>query len=154
MNLRLKLHHWAGAAGCFLAFAGNAAQTASRVPPPDRRVAKLESFFKAYACPEPYHIADYLNAADRHDIDYRLLPAVSVRESLCGVGGRLNNFWGWDNARSGFASVKEGIDYIAWRLAQSPHYRNRTLEQKLYHYNPVPGYVKSVKGLMREIERE
>lgn len=148
----MRLDTWAAAAVCFLAFAGSAAETASVVPPPDGRFAKLEEFFQSYGCREPYHIADYLSAADRHDIDYRLLPALSVLESLCGAGGRLNNFWGWDNARSGFPSVKEGIYYISSRLAEAPHYRNQSLEQKLWRYNPAPGYARVVKGLMEEIE--
>ena len=118
----------------------------------DIRVAKLESFFRMHACPAPYHIADYLRAADLNGIDYRLLPAVSVRESTCGRYARMNNRWGWDSARTGFESVARGIHFIAHELAFGRAYRGKTLDQKLYAYNPKANYVHEIKRLMNEID--
>ena len=48
----------------------------------DTRVEKLVAFFRAYRCPQPFHVQEYLRAADANAIDYRLLPAVSVRRAL------------------------------------------------------------------------
>jgi len=118
---------------------------------PDERRLKLQSFFKAYQCPAPYHIDDYLMEADKNAIDYRLLPAISVRESTCGRHARLNNHWGWDSARSGFSSVKAGIRYLARTLALGPSYKDKTVDAKLKTYNPVVQYVAEVKRLMEEI---
>jgi hypothetical protein len=151
LNRAVRLRLWTGLMTCFLC-SGVMVAESGVVPPADRRVALLHDFFDSYRCPAPYHIGEYLDAADRYEVDYRLLPALSVRESGCGSFGRLNNFWGWDSARSGFSSVAEGIEYITSRLAKAPFYRNKTVEQKLRAYNPVPGYVKSVKSLMQEIE--
>lgn len=118
------------------------------------RALKLKSFFKAHQCPEPYHAEEYVRDADQFSIDYRLLPAVSVRESTCGVYQRLNNFWGWDSARTGFQSVTRGIHYILGELAWGRFYRGKSLDQKLHVYNPNPQYVREVRELMREIDSD
>jgi hypothetical protein len=121
---------------------------------PDTRPAKLEKFFKSYQCPAPYYIDDYLRAADAHAIDYRLLPAVSVRETTCGQYDSGTNRWGWDSARTQFESVESGIDFIADRLAAGGYYQGKSIEQKLFTYNPSTRYVTEVKQLMREIDED
>jgi hypothetical protein len=120
----------------------------------DGRALKLASFFEAHQCPQPYHAEEYVRAADLYSVDYRLLPAVSVRESTCGLHQRLNNFWGWDSARTGFASVTRGIHFILRQLAFSRPYRGKSVDEKLYVYNPNPQYVKEVHELMREIDTD
>jgi hypothetical protein len=124
------------------------------VKPPalDVRVAKLEAFFKSYHCPRPLYISEYLGAADRYKIDYRLLPALSVRESTCGLHHLRNNHWGWDFARTGFESVPSGIDFVARQLAKGRYYRGKTVDEKLHAYNPNPQYAREVKQLMLEID--
>ena len=120
----------------------------------DSRPAKLQAFFHAYGCPEPLHIQDYLNAADANKLDYRLLPALSVRESTCGIHARLNNRWGWNSAKTGFQSVSAGIHYLAHVLSHGQYYRGKNVEQKIYVYNPLQPYVREVTKLMREIDEE
>jgi hypothetical protein len=123
-------------------------------PPPlaDPRMVRLEAFFKAYDCPAPLHVEEYLRAADSHDLDYRLLPAISLVESTCGAYEHKNNRWGWDSVQSGFPSVPAGIDFVTEQLAENPLYRGKTVKQKLYTYNPFPQYVRQVERLMHEIE--
>jgi len=128
------------------------------LPPPqpiivDGRVLRLASFFDKYQCPHPHYIRDYLHAADKYALDYRLLPAISVRESTCGQHTpSVTNHWGWDSARRGFKSVPEGIAYIAKRLAMGPAYENKPIIRKLEVYNPQPFYAREVQKLMREID--
>ena len=95
---------------------------------------------------------EYLGAADFNSLDYRLLPAISVLESTCGVYQRLNNRWGWDSARRGFSSFRAGLQYIARQLAQGRYYRNKSLEEKVHMYNPNPQYAQLVKKLMLKID--
>jgi hypothetical protein len=133
-------------------FVLNANSIADSRPPADHRWHKLEAFFKSYQCPQPHYVEEYLRAADHYAIDYRLLPALSVRESTCGQYDRLNNHWGWDSARKGFASVPKGIEFVTRTLAHGRSYKDKTLEAKLYAYNPFPQYVREVKKLMREID--
>jgi hypothetical protein len=122
--------------------------------PSDLRIDKLKTFFASYGCPTPHHALDYVQAADAFQVDYRLLPAISLLESTCGTNGRLNNYWGWNSAHSAFDSVPAGIAFVTSQLAAGHPYRNKTLEQKLFTYNPVGAYGRKVKHLMTEIEKE
>ncbi len=124
----------------------------STLPLEDPRVVRLEAFFKTYDCPGPFHVHEYLQAADSHALDYRLLPAISLVESTCGAFERMNNRWGWDSVQSGFVSVPAGIDYITEQLAENPRYKGKTVKEKLFTYNPYPQYVRQVERLMRQIE--
>ncbi len=127
-----------------------------RTKPPmvlaDPRIGKLEAFFDGYNCPSPRHVADYLRVADAYQIDYRLLPAVSVRESTCGQYQTMNNRWGWASGRNGFASVRVGIEYVGRQLAQARQFKGKSLQQKLWTYNPRAAYPGEVEKLMRKIE--
>lgn len=126
----------------------------STLPMPlnDPRSARLEAFFKAYGCPAPLHVNEYLRAADSHALDYRLLPAISLVESTCGTFQRMNNHWGWDSAQSGFSSVPAGIEFVTSQLAESPPYKGKTVKEKLFTYNPYRQYVRQVERLMQQIE--
>ena len=132
------------------AYATVAADTLSAIE--DQRHAKLETFFQSYGCPAPHHVSEYLGAADANAIDYRLLPAISVLESTCGVHQRENNRWGWASARKGFASFRAGLEYIAHQLSVGRYYRNKTLEEKVHMYNPRPQYARQLDSLMRKID--
>jgi hypothetical protein len=130
----------------------NTSSLADTPPPTDHRSIKLEAFFRAYQCPEPHYVDEYLQAADLYDVDYRLLPALSVRESTCGRHDRNNNHWGWASARKGFASVPRGIEFVTRKLAHGRYYKDKTLDGKLFTYNPIPQYVNEIKRLMQQID--
>lgn len=122
--------------------------------PGDLRPARLESFFLSYGCPTPHYVIDYVRAADAFQIDYRLLPAISLLESTCGEYGRMNNHWGWNGALDGFESVPAGIEFVTSQLAGGQVYRDKELDQKLLTYNPKRRYAREVKRLMTLIETE
>ena len=128
--------------------------TDSTLPARDERVLKLETFFSSYGCPKPDHAAEYVRAADAFQIDYRLLPAISLLESTCGAYGRMNNNWGWNSPHSAFESVPAGIAFVTSRLAVGGPYRDKALDQKLLAYNPSAPYGRKVRWLMRVIESE
>ena len=136
--------------------AGNAAadeKSPARLPS-DTRALRLKAFFDKYGCPAPYYTQEYLHAADTNNLDYRLLPAISIRESTCGRHDQLNNRWGWGSAKIGFNSVVDGIHFIARRLVSASVYRGRTTHAKLEAYNPRPEYAVEVEHLMAEIENK
>jgi hypothetical protein len=118
----------------------------------DPRIGRLERFFDLYRCPAPYYVKEYLSAADRYGVDYRLLPAVSVRETLCGVEGWRNNRWGYHPGVQAFSSVEAGIDFVTRQLAENPFYKGKTLPDKLFTYNPRQTYPDEVQWIMRQIE--
>lgn len=121
-------------------------------PKPDVRFYRLGQFFQRYNCPLPHHVADYLRAADGYGLDYRLLPALSIRETHCGIEDTHNNHWGYHPGRRAFDSIEAGINFVAHILAQTPPYQGKTLEQKLLVYNPFPAYPQEVIQIMRQIE--
>jgi hypothetical protein len=142
-------------AAASLAFCANSTATlpaALRIPPPDPRVVRLELFFDKYRCPAPQHVNEYLRVADGYGLDYRLLPALSIRETHCGIEETRHNRWGYHPGGQGFASVEAGIEFVARQLALSPTYRGKTLRDKLFTYNPRTAYPGEVQRIMGQIE--
>jgi hypothetical protein len=122
----------------------------------DPRLEKLEKFFDHYKCPKQNYSNEYLSSADKYNLPYTLLPAISILESSCGKRSRLNNWWGWNSARTGFTSVSDGIRHVSERLSNGRYYKGKTLDQKINTYNPPsanPKYLKIIKGLIAQIEK-
>jgi len=120
-------------------------------PQTDGRLLKLNKFFANGKCPLRTASADFLEAADRYDLDWRLLPSISVVESSGGKVFKNNNVLGWDSCNHKFKSVRAGIHAVASRLATSALYRDKDLDDVLATYNPDPEYVARVKSVMRRL---
>jgi len=119
----------------------------------DPRAVRLSNFFKKYSCPTPNYVAEYLRIADQNELDYRLLPAISIRETQCGVHDKGNNWLGFHPDWSlTFPTPLAGIEFIGRRLAEHPFYKGKSLEKKLLTYNPYPKYPGEVLSIMQEIE--
>jgi len=117
----------------------------------DPRLARLERFFAERECPLREVAADFLAAADRNALDWRLLPSISIIESSGGKDYRNNNVLGWDYPLQSFNSIREGIHYVAGQLAMSDLYKNKSLDGKLRTYNPNPEYAGKVKAVMHAL---
>jgi hypothetical protein len=120
----------------------------------DPRLSRLQEFFGQRDCPLREAAADFLIAADQNDLDWRLLPSISIIESSGGKDYRNNNVFGWDSCREGFTSVREGIHFVAAQLANSKLYKDKNLDSKLSTYNPLPGYPQRVKAVMHALGSE
>ena len=118
----------------------------------DQRLHKIEQFFADRDCPLRDSAADFLEAADRNDLDWRLLPSISMVESSGGKDYRNNNVFGWDSCHESFSSVGEGIHYVASQLANSRLYKDKNLDGKLRTYNTNPDYPHRVKAFMRVMD--
>ncbi len=140
-----------GGVSAILLMAGATTLTSEVSPPSDLRLMKLSAFFDKYRCPERGHALEYIRAADRNHLDYRLLPAISFVESTCGMAQRSNNHWGWNSANTGFESFESGLRFVAAYVATGVPYRGKDLDQKLRTYNPDPAYAPAVRKVMREI---
>lgn len=100
--------------------------------------------------------------AEKNNLDWRLLPAIAVRES---TGGKFqckkvpNSPFGWGSCKIGFKSYDEAIEVVAKNLGgnnpnTSHHYDNKTTTQILRAYNPpsiVPKYAEQVISIMDAI---
>jgi hypothetical protein len=119
--------------------------------PNDPRLELLSQYFADRNCPLRDSAADFLKAADQNELDWRLLPSISMIESSGGKDYRNNNVLGWDSCRESFPSVQAGIHFVASKLAKSKLYKNKSVDQKLSTYNPQPDYLPRVKAVMRAL---
>jgi hypothetical protein len=117
----------------------------------DPRLDTLRKFFAGVGCPVLPYAPEFLEAADSFSLDWRLLPSISFVESTGGKAARNNNLFGWDSGRAKFLSPVAAIQSVAYRLSRGARYQDKTLDQKLATYNPIPGYARKVKSVMRRI---
>ncbi len=117
----------------------------------DPRFERLKSYLNERQSPTAELTADFIAAADRYSLDWRLLPAISVVESGAGKRYKNNNIFGWASCEMYFPTVSYGIHYVASRLAESELYRDKTTEEKLRVYNPYEHYPGKVRSVMRAI---
>jgi len=120
----------------------------------DPRLKSLRRFFHAMNSPLEKLAAVFISEADAHDLDWRLLPGLSFVESTSGRAAHGNNVFGWNNGKSSFRTIGEGIHVVATSLATSPIYRNKGLIEKLRTYNRSPQYVSHVQTVMRQIDAD
>ena len=120
----------------------------------DSRFRRIKAFFQKRQCPMEKYAGDLVAAADRHQLDWRLLPSLALVESSGGKAYMNNNVFGWDSCKRKFPTIQAGIHVVAERLANSPSYRGKSLEGKLYAYNQHPGYAAVVKKVMSQMATE
>lgn len=117
----------------------------------DPRAVRLRSFFAKLHCPVQNLSEDFVQAADVNQLDWRLLPSISIIESGGGKAYRNNNLFGWNNGDDAFPTLRAGLDLVAYKLGKSPLYRNRDVMGKLRIYNPDVTYPGKVITVMNRI---
>ena len=118
-------------------------------PQVDARLLKLQKFFRN--SPLRSASVDFLEVADQYDLDWRLLPSISLVESSGGKVFKNNNVLGWDSGNRHFGSVRAGIHAVGARIATSSLYRDKDVNEVLATYNPNPAYVARVTSIMRKM---
>lgn len=122
----------------------------------------IDAYFSAHDMPLSGMGLKMAQEADNNDLDWRLLPAIAVRES---TGGKFdckkveNNPFGWGSCKISFKSLDEAIETVAMNLGgnnpnTAKHYDNKTIKQILHAYNPpsiVPHYAEQVMAIMNAI---
>ncbi|MDX2151395.1 MAG: hypothetical protein SFV54_11730 [Bryobacteraceae bacterium] len=114
----------------------------------DPRLHRIRTFFSQRNAPAQKYAAEFVRAADRHNLDWRLLPSISFLESGGGKAFKNNNIFGWQNCERRFRSISHGIHTVAERLANSSLYRDKDLDSMLFTYNPRREYPAKVKAVM------
>ena len=117
----------------------------------DPRLSRLKKFFTDNDCPVKHLAVEFLVAADRNDLDWRLLPSIAFLESTGGKAYKNNNIFGWDNADIRFDSIKAGIHTVGDELAHSRFYKGRSLDEKIRTYNRYPQYFVKAKAVMAQL---
>jgi hypothetical protein len=117
----------------------------------DLRESILRRFFKEYHCPAEHYAGVFVAEADAYDLDWRLLPSLSIVESGGGKYAKGNNLFGWANGKSTFDSISEAVHHVAFTLSLGKAYRGKNLEAKLWTYNHRDSYKTAVIGVMKKI---
>jgi len=117
----------------------------------DLREAILRRFFRENHCPAEDYAGIFVQEADAHGLDWRLLPSLSIIETGGGKHAPNNNLFGWANGQTSFDSVSAAIHHVATFLEIGKPYRGKDLNGKLMTYNRRPDYRTMVTGVMRRI---
>ena len=128
----------------------------------DARLIKLKDYFKAREMPLENQAEKFIEVADRLKLDWRLLPAIAIRESSGGKKACNNNPFGWGSCKIKFKSFEEAIEVVGDHLAGNREttkyfYKDKTIRQKLKRYNcdpKVPKYATEVIRIMKMISPE
>lgn len=129
----------------------------------DERAKNIDEYFAKNNLPLAGYGETFVEVADKYDLDYRLLPAIAMRESTggkhaCPYGNGANVF-GWHSCKTKFNSYEESIDKVGAHLAgeiksTSHYYGNKTVWKKLRTYNSVIApYPDQVIAIMNKIEK-
>jgi hypothetical protein len=122
----------------------------------------IDSYFADHDMPLIGTGMEMATVADNNDIDWRLLPAIAVRES---TGGKNacdkveNNPFGWNSCKTGFDSIDEAIETVAMNIGgnnpnTAKHYDSKDIVKILRSYNPpyvAPRYAEQVMAIMKAI---
>jgi hypothetical protein len=130
---------------------------------PDVRAQKIDQYFADRDMPLAGYGQKMVEVADKNDIDWRLIPALSVRESTGGKHAcKKATFspFGWGSCKISFKSYDHAIEVLGKNLGgnnpnTSHHYSDKDVEGILKTYNPpkvVPQYASQVMKIMDDIE--
>ncbi len=126
----------------------------------EQKAAKIDGYYAKYNLPLEGHGMQMVLAAEAHDLDWRLLPAIAMRESTgCKntIPGNYNCF-GWGSGKIKFKSYDEAIEAIASHLGgdnprTAHYYGGKDTKGILKTYNSViPAYTNEIFSIMNKIE--
>lgn len=121
----------------------------------DNRAQIIDTYYKEHNMPLEGYGEKMVEVADKNGLDWRLLPAISIRETSGGLHQcRTNNSFGWGSCKIQFKSQEEAIEIIGNKLSTLSVYKDTTTEHKLYHYNGtvVKTYPQEVLRIMNTIK--
>ncbi len=125
--------------------------------PIDDRPARIDAYFSKYHMPLAGYGASFVSVADSCGLDWRLLPAIAIRESSGGKRMQYNNPFGWGGADIPFQTIDEAIREVGRNLCgNNPKtarwYATASVQKKLYYYNGtvIPSYPTEVAWIMKQ----
>lgn len=124
------------------------------------RAQAIDDYFEKRNLPLAGHGMKMVLEAEKNELDWRLIPAIGMRES---TGGKFDctsvtySPFGFGSCRMNFDSYDHAIEVVARNLGgNNPRtagsYKNKTFAQKLKSYNSViPNYTKEIVSIMNKI---
>jgi len=139
-----------------LVMAGISAVLKNEVVQPDSRAEELKAFLEKYDSPLVPYAENFIKTADKYQIDWRLLPAITGVESTFGrqIPSNSYNAYGWNNGHYRFQSWEDSIETVSKALKKK--YYNRGLDNP-YKIGPVyappsSSWAKRVNNFMERID--
>ncbi len=122
----------------------------------------IDAYFSKYDMPLEGTGLKMVREAEKNGLDWRLVAAISVRES---TGGKFEckkadfNAFGWGSCKINFKSDEHAIEIVAYNLGgnnpkTAQYYANKNTKQILRAYNPpsvVLRYAEQVMNIMSDI---
>ena len=129
-----------------------------------QRAEAIDSFYKKRSMPLAGTGMTFVLVAEKYGIDWRLLPAIGVRESSGGKAACGYNAFGWGSCKLGYNyhSYEEAIESLGKNLGganknTARYYAGKSTEEKLYYYNgsvepPYTGEVLAIMDMISDQE--
>lgn len=121
---------------------------------------KIDAYFAQRDMPLEGYGAKMVKAAQDNNLDWRLLPAIAIKESTGGKFACYNNPFGWGSCKIKFKDFDGSIETVARNLGGNnpnteSYYKNKTTREKLHYYNNsvVPTYTAEIFKFMDLIEK-
>lgn len=118
------------------------------------KAEKINQYFSKRNMPLAGLGLDFVMAAEENNLPYNLLPAIAVQESSGGKRCKNNNPFGWGSCEIRFTDYKEAISTVGFKLGNHKFYKDKTLSQKLYTYNPDKSYKVKIFSFMKKIDTQ
>ena len=136
------------------------------------KAAKIDSYFKQKKVPLEGQGMSMVMAAEKYDLDWRLLPSIAFKETTggkfaCPITAKRTgdirytyNVFGWGSCSIKFESYAHGFETLAKNLSgnnptTSKHYNGKNTVGILESYNPrhvVADYPEQIIAIMKTIE--
>lgn len=122
----------------------------------------IDAYFKDRSMPLYGTGMTFVLVAEKYGLDWRLLPAIAVRESSGGKAKCGYNPFGWGSCKlHNFISYEQAIEALGKNLGganpkTARYYAGKSTDEKLYYYNGtiVPTYGDEVASIMKKIETD
>lgn len=122
----------------------------------------INTYFKERSMPLNGTGMTFVLVAEKYGLDWRLLPAIGIRESSGGKAACGYNPFGWGSCKlSNFSSYEQAIEALGKNLGggnpkTARYYAGNTTMEKLYYYNGtvLPTYPDEVLAIMKKIEND
>ena len=122
----------------------------------------INTYFKERSMPLKGTGMTFVLVAEKYGLDWRLLPAIAIRESSGGKAACGNNPFGWGSCKlHNFVSYEQAIEALGKNLGggnpkTARYYAGKSTEDKLYHYNGtvLESYGDEVLAIMKKIEMD
>lgn len=122
----------------------------------DERIKKLTGFLKAYNSPLKSYAAVFIQNADKYNLDWKLIPAITGVESTFGkfIPYDSYNAYGWANGKYTFNSWEESIEVVSKALKQNYIDKGLNTIEKIspVYCPPNPTWGWKVKYFMEKLE--